>query len=541
MIRSTMRSIVEQVLSYEKTTPNKIAVTDGKKSLTFGELAACISFAMVVLEEEYRLKKGDAVIIAADKQIEFVALYLACHALGIVTLPIAPDTNQKRYRLIKERVKPKLVVGFKDTDNSNNVNNVNNVKTKIVSLSEFSGFADTDGLNVNSIELDDLADIMFTTGTTGEPKGVQLTHRNIAAAARNINTFIRNEPDDVEMIALPISHSFGIGRMRCALSNGQTVVMLGSFANAKRFFHFMEEYKVTGFGMVPASWALLKRLSGMKIQDYADQLHYIEIGSAPMPIEEKHTLIEALPKTRICMHYGLTEASRSAFMEFHECKERLTTIGKQSPNMNITIRDETGKEVPDGSEGEICVSGDAVTKGYLNLPREESFWEEGKEGNSSNSSNHSDKGNNSCFRTGDWGVRDSEGFITLKSRKKELINVGGKKVSPLEIEEVLQTFPFVKDCACVSIPDPEGVLGEVVKAFIVTDTPEKVNHADIDKLIGDKLEGYKHPVIYEVIDEIPKTSSGKVQRLSLKASSQNSTSSSISSPINSSTSLTSSR
>ncbi len=482
-----MKSIVEHVLTYGRTQSDKVALTDGKKSLTFGELADSISFATVVLQEDYKLKKGDRIVIAADKQIEFVALYLACHAIGVVTLPIAPDTNQKRYSLIKERVKPALIVGFGDETGG-----------KTVNLSKFSGFADTDGLTENlAIELDDMADIMFTTGTTGEPKGVQLTHRNIAAAARNINTFIRNETADIEMIALPISHSFGIGRMRCALSNGQTIVMLGSFANAKRFFRFMEEYRVTGFGMVPASWALLKRLSGMKIGDFKDQLNYVEIGSAPMPIEEKTALIEALPSTRICMHYGLTEASRSAFMEFHECKDCLTTIGKQSPNMNITIRDEQGQEVSDGTEGEICVSGDAVTKGYLSLPREDYFW-------------------NNSFRTGDWGVRDENGYITLKSRKKEIINVGGKKVSPLEVEEVLMSFEFVKDSACISVPDPEGVLGEVVKAFIVTDEPYRVTHAEIDKLIGDKLEGYKHPVAYEVIDAIPKTSSGKVQRLSLK-------------------------
>ncbi len=234
----------------------------------------------------------------------------------------------------------------------------------------------------------------------------------------------------------------------------------------------------------------------MKIGDFKNQLHYVEIGSAPMPIEEKHALMEALPNTRICMHYGLTEASRSAFMEFHEYKEHLSTIGKQSPNMNITIRDENGAEVPDGTEGEICVSGDAVTKGYLSLPKEESFW------------------NDNSFRTGDWGIKDKDGYITLKSRKKELINVGGKKVSPIEVEEVLLRFPFVKDCACIAVPDE--VLGEAVKAFIVTDEPEKVQYEELEKLIGNSLEGYKHPIAYEIIDAIPKTSSGKVQRLKLR-------------------------
>lgn len=483
-----MISIVEQIFKKGDECKDKVALNNGKATISYGEMIAGILFAKNLLEKDYEIKKGDRVILAADKQLEFASIYFACHLLGAVTLPIAPDTNVTRYGLIKSKVKPKLVIGFFDDD----------ITLQTATLKDFTGqVASYDMLEISFPDLDDIADIIFTTGTTGEPKGVQLSHRNIAAAARNINEFIGNHIDDVEMIVLPISHSFGLGRMRCALSNGQTLIMLGSFANVKRFFRFMEEYKVNGFGMVPASWALLKKLSGDTIGRYASQLHYIEIGSAPMPVTEKQFLIKLLPDTRICMHYGLTEASRSAFMEFHEEADRLTTVGKQSPNMYITIRDEHGDILSDGEEGEICVSGDAVTVGYLDLPKKYSFWEE-------------------AFRTGDWGIRDADGYISLKSRKKELINVGGKKVSPIEVEEVLKTFDFIQDCVCVSAPDPDGILGEVVKAFIVTSQPERISREIIDGLIGDQLEGYKHPAMYELIEEVPKTASGKIQRLSLR-------------------------
>lgn len=483
-----MISIVEKIFRYAEANSDKPALTDGKVALSYGELAERILSAGKILREKFNISRGDNVILSADKQLEFISLYFACHILEAVTLPIAPDTNAKRYALIKSKVKPKLILGFNDDSED----------ITTAGLDEFSGI-NAESVNLNNIIFpseDSVADIIFTTGTTGEPKGVKLTHRNISAAANNINTFIANSSDDIEMLALPVSHSFGLGRMRCALSNGQTLVMLGSFANVKRFFRFMENFHVNGFGMVPASWALLKKLSGDTIRKYRQQLHYIEIGSAPMPIDEKKFLIELLPDTRICMHYGLTEASRSAFMEFHEEISRLDTIGRQSPNMKIAIFDEQGREVPDNTEGEICVKGDAVTSGYLDMNNNAFFWGD-------------------YFRTGDWGFRNSDGYITLKSRKKELINVGGKKVSPVEVEEVLKGFDFVKDCACVAAPDVNGILGEVVKAFIVSDNPEKVNFENIDALIGDKLEGFKHPAEYEVIDAIPKTSSGKVQRLLL--------------------------
>lgn len=485
-----MASIVEQVFNNAKELSDKIALTDGKNNLTYKELRSQILFAKGVLETKYQLTKGDTVIIAANKQLTFVSVYFACHLLGIIVLPLAPDINKKRLLLISNRTNPKLSIGM----------DVDCLSCKKTRLDTFEGFASDKEIEAIVFpDKNNIADIIFTTGTTGEPKGVTLSQKNIEAAAKNINAFIQNKADDVEMLALPISHSFGLGRLRCAISNGQTVVILGSFANMKRFFRFIEEFSVTGFGMVPASWAMIKKLSGLKIAEYFEQLNYIEIGSAPMPIEDKYILIDYLPTTRICMHYGLTEASRSAFMEFHEEKNHLDTIGRQSPNMTIEIRDEAGNEVANGEEGEICVKGDAVTKGYYKLPEinKISFWGD-------------------FFRTGDWGVRTDDGYIRLCSRKKELINVGGKKVSPLEIEELLLKLEFVEDCACIAITDPEGVLGEVVKAFIVTKQPELVGKESINMQISPYIEDYKLPVQYEVIDAIPKTGSGKVQRLLLK-------------------------
>ena len=485
-----MKSIVEQVFEHALRMPEKVALTDGKKIISFHDLVCQILYTKKLLTNKYDIKKGDKVIISASKQLTFVPVYLACHLLSATALPIAPDTNLQRFNSICNKVFPKLIVGF-DADNTSCAK---------VPLSEFvveNYFVDDE--DIVFPDEGALADIIFTTGTTGEPKGVQLTQKNIAAAAANINAFIQNSSEDVEMLALPISHSFGLGRLRCALSNGQTVVILGSFANIKRFFRYMEEFHITGFGMVPSSWAMLKKLSGTKIKDYAKQLHYIEIGSAPMSIDDKKLLIDILPKTRICMHYGLTEASRSCFMELHESIAWLDTIGKPSPNIHVEIMDEAGKIVPEGTEGEICVSGDAVTVGYLisAIDNKDYFWGE-------------------FLRTGDWGVKDSNGRIKLSARKRELINVGGKKVSPNEVEDFLNSIDFVKESVCIGIPDSSGVLGEVVKAYIVTDHPEQVCIENIRKICRGRLEDYKIPSECQVIDSIPKTSSGKICRVSLK-------------------------
>ena len=234
-------------------------------------------------------------------------------------------------------------------------------------------------------------------------------------------------------------------------------------------------------------------MSGDRLGDYKNQLRYIEMGSAYFSPEDKRYLAELLPTTRVTMHYGLTEASRSAFMEFHEDKAHISTVGKASPNTDIQVFDENGNMLPPGKEGEICVKGEHVTNGYLNVDNSDIF-------------------HNGYFRTGDSGTIDDEGYITLKSRIKELINVGGKKVAPTEVDEQILKIQGVADCACVAIKDPEGVLGEVVKAFIVKEANAELTFDDIANQLTGKLEAYKLPVQYEWIETIPKTANGKIQR-----------------------------
>ena len=366
-----------------------------------------------------------------------------------------------------------------------------------LSLNEFKFLNEinklSDDVVISFPKINETADILFTTGTTGSPKGVPLTYKNEAAAARNINAYIGNRTDDIELLALPVSHSFGLGRVRCCLANGQTLHLLGSFVNTKRLFRIMEEEHITGFTMVPASWRFLYKMSGDRLGDYKNQLRYIEMGSAYFSPEDKRYLAELLPTTRVTMHYGLTEASRSAFMEFHEDKAHISTVGKASPNTDIQVFDENGNMLPPGKEGEICVKGEHVTNGYLNVDNSDIFY-------------------NGYFRTGDSGTIDDEGYITLKSRIKELINVGGKKVAPTEVDEQILKIQGVADCACVAIKDPEGVLGEVVKAFIVKEANAELTFDDIAKQLTDKLEAYKLPAQYEWIAVIPKTANGKIQR-----------------------------
>ena len=476
-------TVEEVIYQHSITSPEKIAVISGEETVSYSNLWDNIKQAAAYFT--FRgLHAGDRVIVSASKNIDFIYTYFGAHLCKLICVPIDPETNAVRLKRIIDCAKPSLIIGELSNRGEYKIHPFTEIKSREMCDVTFPWESD-------------IADLLFTTGTTGLPKGVMLSFRNQLAAVNNINTFIGNTFEDIELLALPVSHSFGLGRLRCVLAKGATLVLLGSFASMKKFFGEIERCKVTGFGMVPASWSYIVKMSGDRITRYASQLRYIEIGSAFMPKMEKERLMALLPDTRICMHYGLTEASRSAFINFHDDVKYLDSVGQPSPGVQVVIFNEKGQQLLAMQEGELCVKGEHVCSGYWGIP--EGVFKTDFCGD--------------YFKTGDWGYIDASGYIYLKSRKKEIINVGGKKVAPLEVEEALNSIPGVKESACIGVRD--DVLGEVVKAFIVgsltADDDERIK-----KTLTTLVENYKVPACIEHIDSIPKTTSGKIQRLLLK-------------------------
>ena len=357
----TLKSIEENIWANARTFPDKVALKSGKNVVTYKKLCDSICAAKTFFCNAEFYEKGGTIIIAAGKQLGFVFAYFGAHLANLKVVPIDVETNQQRFNYIEKAVSPICVIGFDKQE----------AQCSKLSLKTFDTLVSEESdVFYDFPVLDNTADILFTTGTTGEPKGVPLTFRNEAAAARNINEYIGNKSDDIELLALPISHSFGLGRLRCCLSIGATLILQGSFVNVKRIFRIIEEDNVTGFTMVPASWKFLQKMSGNQLSEYTGQIRYIEMGSAHFSEEDKRELANLFPDTRVTMHYGLTEASRSAFMEFHEDDSKLSSVGKPSPHTDIKIFDESGKELPANLEGELCVKGEHVTRGYINVDRD---------------------------------------------------------------------------------------------------------------------------------------------------------------------------
>lgn len=477
--------LLQCLLHHAEATPEKTAfIVDGCE-VTYACLLDRSRKAAALLVDK-GVKRGGRIVLSAHKDIEFLYLYFGAQILGVTNVIVDASSNQERLKYIEQKTQPAYCFGYESLQFAS-------CGFDQLGLDSYEAYIEDVPATISK---DSVAEILFTTGTTGAPKGVCLSYANIFGSADNVNSFVGNTTDDIEILGLPICHSFGLGTIRCNIIKGATVVLLGNFANVRQFFKAIELYHGTGFRVVPAAWAYIRKISGKRIEKYANQIKYIELGSAAMPLATKKEMLEMFPNTRICMHYGLTEASRNCFIEFHDT-EHLESIGKPvCTKVDVKYFDESGNEVPVGQRGELCVKGNMVMARYL----EDSDTAKAFYGD--------------YFRTGDTGFKGEDGYFYLLGREKELINVGGKKVSPMEVEDVICSLG-VGDCVCVPMKDPDGIMGELVKCYILKDSTSLTFEEIADSLQG-RLENYKRPVVYEWIDEIPMTSSGKKQRVNLK-------------------------
>jgi long-chain acyl-CoA synthetase len=476
-------SIVGRVFHFARASPDTTALIIRERQVPYGELAQRVSSIAAQLSAS-GLQAGERVILPASNSLHFVANYLAVHACGAIAVPLDPAAPRARQELIRERVAARLLLTPAEQKAGAEAAGDGAAAPRVLAA------AGTAGPRPGAI-----ADIMFTSGTTGAPKGVMLDHAGLFRAAIHINAVVGTRQDDIEILALPLAHSFGLGSLRCLLSVGACAVLIEGFAFPGQIFDALERHRATGLRSVPAGLATLFRLSRDKLGEFADQLRYLEFGSAPMQREDKQRLLRLLPRTRLCMHYGLTEATLSVYTEFHSEAEHLDSIGRPAPGVEVHIRGEQGDEMPANAAGEICIRGPHVMRGYWQDPeRSATTLMDG------------------WLRTGDYGHRDEQGRLYLTGRKSDMINVGGRKLSPIEVEAALRSHPAVKDCACVGIPDPDGIAGEIVAVVVVLHAPAAPEEKTLRHHLRVTLEPYKIPTQWAFVDTLPYTANGKVQR-----------------------------
>jgi long-chain acyl-CoA synthetase len=483
------RTIEASVRWHAAATPAHPALVNAGLSLDYGQLWRCAVLVSRWLQEK-GVAPGQRIALTAAEDPWFPACYLGTHLAGAIAMPMDPRLPRPVYEAVMAAADPDLVLEDEEL-----------ARLGTALCAEAAAMDPSFPAAPHMPGADDIADILFTSGSTGAPKGVVLTHANIAAAAHNINAFIGNEATDREVVTVPLSHSFGLGRLRCNLMAGGTLIIVHGLTYPAQVFRSLQQNAATGLSCVPSGMAVLLKPGGKYLSAAGRHLRYVELGSAPMPETSKRMLMQLLPDTRLCMHYGLTEASRSAFIEFHADASHLDSVGRASPNVEIRICADDGDALGAGETGRICVRAATVMHGYWRdqVRTREVLDAEG------------------WLDTGDLGRLDGDGYLHLAGRRDDLINVGGRKVYPSLVEEAFAHHADVMECACVGAPDPDGMLGEVPVIYIVPRDPSLPGVDALRELVAGKLEPHAVPRLFRFVTEIPRTASGKPLRAALRA------------------------
>ncbi|WP_404332702.1 class I adenylate-forming enzyme family protein [Mesobacillus maritimus] len=444
------------------------------------------------------IKQGERIAIILENSPEFVISYYASMRVGAINVPINPALTSREFEIIINDSAPTIIV------TNEAVNNILK-KTKLVCNPKYllptdQGFSDLlqDGPAERLIVGVDTEDctILYTSGTTGLPKGAVLTHHNLFHNAKTFaEAFDLNEKDKT-LIVPPLSHIAAQSNcLNTTLYCGGFSFMLSRWKSSTKTLSTMEEQRTTFFFGPPTMYTYM--LNDPEINRYQLKLRFAYTGASPLPehIFEKWTEIFGF---EIVEGYGLTECSPVVSVNPPHGRKKLGSVGLPIHDVNVKIVNDLLEEVPIGESGELLVQGPNVMKGYYNRTEENNYaFVEG------------------WFRTGDIAKLDKEGYLYIVDRKKDMIIRSGFNVYPREIEEILYQHPAVLEVAVIGYPDEER--GEMVKAVLTLKSEHFVNIIEeLKAFCKERLATYKVPSKFEIVKELPKTSSGKIVKGKLR-------------------------
>lgn len=485
-----MQSIVEAIAIHAQKNPNKLCAADGRYELSYRAFWEHI-YGYANHLTELGVTKGDYVVVRNAQNVVQLVTGLAVTLAGGIFVPIEKNIADQRILEIIDTVQAKYYIAAKVTD----------VPCSFERITEVMKYRDekADYDSLPFPDKDTIAEILFTTGTTGKSKGIELKHRNVVAVAENVIDGVEMKQENVEMIPVPLSHSHGLRRFYANMLNGSSVVILANVVMAQVLFECMDKYKVTSMDLVPAALSSIFSISEDRIGDYADRLDYVQLGSAPIPDVDKERLRRLLPHTRLYNFYGTTESGCSCIIDFNKYPEKKNCIGKPTCNSHFIFIGESGEVINATKEqpGLLACAGEMNMVGYY---KDEEVTKSIMK--------------NGYIQTEDLSYMDEDGMICLLGRQGDVIVSGGNKIAPSEIEDVAGTFEGVLECACV--PVDSEILGKVPKLYVVMKNGSIFDQDAIYRFLKEKLETYKVPKIIVEIDKLPRSFNGKILRRELE-------------------------
>jgi amino acid adenylation domain-containing protein len=486
------------LLESARRFPGKTALVCGAARLTYQQLAER-SGALAVELRRQGVVRGDRVVVFLHNSPEALISIFGTLLAGAVFSVVNPGTKAEKLAYILNHCTAKLLITEPRLAEIAEAARGLAPAVAATLVTPFS-FDEAPAPPQPGIDLD-LAMIVYTSGSTGFPKGVTMTHANIVAAATSITTYLGSHADDVVLSVLPLAFDYGLYQALMCAKVGATLVLEKSFTYPAVVLEKLKAERVTGFPLVPTLAAMLLQMKQLAPGMFPD-LRYLTNTAAALPRAHIERLRELFPGAQLYSMYGLTECKRCTYLPPEQLDLRPESVGIAIPGTEAYVIDELGQRVAPGVVGELVIRGAHVMKGYWADDEASARvlkpgpypWEK-------------------VLHTGDLFRTDEDGYLYFVGRKDDIIKTRGEKVSPKEVENVLYELASIREAAVIGVPDP--ILGEAIKAIVVAD--EGLTEREVIRHCAARLEEFMVPATVEFRGQLPKSENGKIARKELVA------------------------
>ena len=477
-------NIIDLLRNNAEKYPAKIGFIDEENEITFQKMLKSVE---KFSSSELLKNKNQTIGLILENSIEGIIAYLGIINSGKIVHIIPPNITEKNFINQIKSSKPSVIICSEK--NQTNFSNFNHKDVPIYTNEEIISEST---IQEKIADINKIAYLIYTSGTTSEPKGVPISHEMIEFTTKNIVKILGYSKNDIDLTPLPLYHSFGLGCLHTSIYVGSTFVLLKNTNNLENILNSLKKFNATTLAAVPATLTKLLRFENHYLKEKFSNIRLVITNSTSIPKNTVNDLKTILENRKLATYYGLTEASRSTFMIFNENSKLDESVGKPAPGVKIKIEKFDKKlEI-----GEIFVQGKNVIKNYWDNSIADKNLEDG------------------WLQTNDIGYFDNDENLFLVGRNDDVINIGGEKVIPSEIEEIIKQIPEIEDAVAFGINNE--IFGKTIKVNVIKKKNSNLDKIKILSYCLKNLEKFKIPSKIEFVEKIPKNEYGKVKRSMLK-------------------------
>ena len=477
-------NIIDLLRNNAEKYPAKIGFIDEENEITFQKMLKSVE---KFSSSELLKNKNQTIGLILENSIEGIIAYLGIINSGKIVHIIPPNITEKNFISQIKSSNPSAIIC-----SEKNQTNFSNFNDKDIPIYTNEEIISKSTIQEKIPDINKIAYLIYTSGTTSEPKGVPISHEMIEFTTKNIVKILGYSKNDIDLTPLPLYHSFGLGCLHTSIYVGSTFILLKNANNLENILNSLKKFNATTLAAVPATLTKLLRFENQYLKEKFSNIRLVITNSTSIPKNTVNDLKAILENRKLATYYGLTEASRSTFMIFNENSKLDESVGKSAPGVKIKIK-KLDKKL---DVGEIIIQGENVIKNYWKNPTADKNLENG------------------WLQTNDIGYLDNNENLFLVGRNDDVINIGGEKVIPNEIEEIIKQIPEIEDVVAFGINNE--IFGKTIKINVIKKKNSNLDKIKILSYCLKNLEKFKIPSKIEFVEKIPKNEYGKVKRSMLK-------------------------